>query len=174
MRALIQRVSYASVTINGQVVSKIGKGLLILLGIGHGDGEEQVQFLAEKVANLRIFEDGQGKTNLSVLDVKGEAIVVSQFTLYADAHKGRRPSFTDAALPEVAALLVDRFVELLRGHGVPTQSGIFGEHMLVEIHNDGAGNHLVGKIIVSSSLAIRASKVNCELKHAGKTGNQNI
>ena len=137
MRTLLQRVSHASVTVDGQVISKIGKGLLILLGVGHGDGEEQVQFLAEKVANLRIFEDEQGKTNLSVLDVKGEALVVSQFTLYADARKGRRPSFTDAALPEVAAPLVDRFVELLRGLGVPTQTGKFGEHMLVEINNDG-------------------------------------
>ena len=137
MRALLQRVSHASVTVDGQIISEIGKGLLILLGVDHGDGEEQVQFLAEKVANLRIFEDEQGKTNLSVLDVKGEALVVSQFTLYADVRKGRRPSFTDAALPEVAAPLVDRFVELLRGLGVPTQTGKFGEHMLVEINNDG-------------------------------------
>jgi D-tyrosyl-tRNA(Tyr) deacylase len=137
MRVLIQRVAKASVTVEGRVISKIDKGLLILLGVGHGDGEEQVQFLAEKVANLRIFEDEQGKTNLSVLDVKGEAIVVSQFTLYADARKGRRPSFTDAAPPEAAEPLVNRFVELLRGHGVPTQSGKFREHMLVEIHNDG-------------------------------------
>jgi len=137
MRLLIQRVSRASVTVEGQTISKIGKGLLILLGVGHNDGEQQVQFLAEKVANLRIFEDEQGKTNLSVLDVKGEAIVVSQFTLYADTSKGRRPSFIDAALPDIAAPLVDRFIEFLRGHGVPTQSGQFGAHMQVEIHNDG-------------------------------------
>jgi len=137
MRILIQRVSKANVVLEGQTISSIGKGLLILLGVGHGDGEEQVTFLAEKVANLRIFEDEQGKTNLSVLDVKGEAIVVSQFTLYADSRKGRRPSFTDAALPEIAEPLVSRFAELLRRHGVPTQMGKFGEHMLVEIHNDG-------------------------------------
>ena len=137
MRVLLQRVSHASVSIEGNVISSIGKGLLILLGIGHGDGEDQAGFLAEKVANLRIFQDGQGKTNLSVMDIKGEAIVVSQFTLYADARKGRRPSFTDAAAPGLAAPLVERFVELLRGHGIPTQTGKFGEHMSVDIQNDG-------------------------------------
>ena len=137
MRALIQRVSKASVTVQEQTISSIGRGLLILLGVGHGDGEEQVRFLAEKVANLRIFEDEQGKTNLSVLDVQGEALVVSQFTLYADTRKGRRPSFIDAALPEIAEPLVNRFAGLLRGHGVPTQMGKFGAHMSVEIHNDG-------------------------------------
>lgn len=137
MRALLQRVSKASVTVEDKVISQIGKGLVVLVGIGHADGEEQVAFLAEKIANLRIFEDEQGKTNLSLLDVKGEAVVVSQFTLYADTRKGRRPSFIDAGLPAVAEPLVNRFVELLRKQGIPTQTGRFGAHMLVEIHNDG-------------------------------------
>jgi len=137
MKALIQRVSKASVIVDQQIISSIGKGLLILLGVGHGDGEEQAAFLAEKTANLRIFEDEQGKTNLSILDVKGEAIVVSQFTLYANTTKGRRPSFIEAALPDVAEPLVNQFTEFLRGHGVPTQTGKFGAHMEVEIHNDG-------------------------------------
>jgi len=137
MRALLQRVSRASVTVDGQTISSIGNGLLILLGVGHGDGEEQAKFLAEKIANLRVFEDENGKTNLSILDVKGEAIVVSQFTLYADTRKGRRPSFIDAALPDVAEPLVNRFAELLRVQGVLTQTGKFGAHMEVEIHNNG-------------------------------------
>jgi D-aminoacyl-tRNA deacylase len=137
MRVLVQRVSEASVKVDGQVISQIRKGLVILLGIGHGDGEAQAAYLAEKTANLRIFEDADGMMNLSIVDVKGEAIVVSQFTLYADARKGRRPSFTDAASPEAAEPLVGRFVEILRSYGVATQTGKFRAHMEVEIHNDG-------------------------------------
>jgi len=137
MRALLQRVSSGKVTVENRVIAQIGRGLVILLGIGQKDGEEQAAYLAEKIANLRIFEDEDGKTNLSLQDVNGEAILVSQFTLYADTRKGRRPSFIYAGAPEMAAPLVDRFAELLRSHGVPTQTGQFGMHMLVEINNDG-------------------------------------
>lgn len=137
MRAVIQRVRQASVTVNGQVVGKIGKGLVILVGVGNNDTAAHANLLAEKIANLRIFEDTAGKMNLSLLDVKGEALVVSQFTLYADTRKGRRPSFTDAALPEAAAPLVDRFCQRLTSLGVPVSTGVFGAMMLVEIHNDG-------------------------------------
>ncbi len=137
MRILLQRVTKASVTVEGQTVAYIGHGLVVLLGIGNGDIEEQAQFLAEKVAQLRIFEDEEGKFNRSILDVGGEAIVVSQFTLYGDTRKGRRPSFTDASRPEIAAPLVDKFCEFLRAQGVPTQTGVFAAHMLVDIANDG-------------------------------------
>jgi D-tyrosyl-tRNA(Tyr) deacylase len=137
MRALLQRVSKASVTVGGERVSHIAKGLLILLGVGPDDTEAQAQYLAEKIANLRIFDDAEGKTNLSVLDVGGQAIVVSQFTLYADTSKGRRPSFIGAAAPAIAEPLVERFVQLLQAQGVPTQRGAFGERMLVQIENDG-------------------------------------
>lgn len=122
---------------DGNAIAEIGPGVMVLLGIGHGDGEAQAAFLTEKIANLRVFEDAEGKMNLSLRDTGGGAIVVSQFTLYGDARKGRRPSFTDAALPDVARPLVDRFAQLMREQGVPTQQGEFGAHMLVEIHNDG-------------------------------------
>jgi D-tyrosyl-tRNA(Tyr) deacylase len=137
MRVIIQRVRRGRVTIEGRVTAEIGAGVVILLGIGMNDGEEQARFLAEKIANLRIFDDEAGKMNRSLLDVDGQAIVVSQFTLYADTRKGRRPSFTDAAPPQIASPLVKRFADLLREQGVPTQTGEFGAHMLVDIANDG-------------------------------------
>lgn len=137
MRLVLQRVRSGKVLVAGSVIAEIGRGLVILLGIGPGDGEAQAHSLAEKIANLRIFEDEQGKMNLSVVDVGGQAIVVSQFTLYADTRKGRRPSFTDAASPDLARPLVERFAEMLRRQGIPTQTGEFGAHMMVEINNDG-------------------------------------
>ena len=137
MRALIQRVSHGRVSVEGRPLAEIGAGLVILLGISPEDGEEQIAYLTHKIANLRIFEDDEGKMNRSVLDVGGEALVISQFTLYADTRKGRRPSFTRAARPEVADPLVNLFAEKLTSEGVPTKTGQFGAHMLVEIHNDG-------------------------------------
>jgi D-tyrosyl-tRNA(Tyr) deacylase len=137
MRVVLQRVKQARVSVDGRKVAEISQGLVILLGIGPQDGVEQATYLVEKIANLRIFEDEQGKINRSVLEVGGSAIVVSQFTLYADTRKGRRPSFTDAALPDLARPLVDTFARLLHAQGVPVQTGEFGAHMLVEIANDG-------------------------------------
>lgn len=137
MRALIQRVSHGKVTVADEVIAEIQKGIVVLLGVGHEDGAAQAEYLAKKIAELRIFEDADGKTNLSLLDVGGEAIVVSQFTLYADTRKGRRPSFINAAHPDIAEPLVNYFVEQMKEHGIPTQTGKFGAHMLVEIDNDG-------------------------------------
>jgi D-tyrosyl-tRNA(Tyr) deacylase len=137
MRILLQRVKKASVTVSGEVVGAIGRGCVLLIGVGHGDGEEQAAWLAQKIAGLRIFEDDEGKFNLSIQDVGGSALVVSQFTLYADTRKGRRPAFVDAAPPEIAEPLVERFAALLRAEGVPVEMGVFGARMLVEIHNDG-------------------------------------
>ncbi len=137
MKAVVQRVSHGRVTVESRVIAEIGRGLVILLGIGPDDNEEMGRALSRKIALLRIFEDGQGKMNLSVLDIHGAAIMVSQFTLYADTRKGNRPSFTDAALPEMARPLCERFASLLAELGVPTQTGEFGAHMQVEIENDG-------------------------------------
>jgi D-tyrosyl-tRNA(Tyr) deacylase len=137
VRAVVQRVSQASVTVDGQVVGAIGRGVLLLLGVTHGDGTAQADWLASKVTGLRIFEDSAGKMNLGLLDVRGEALVVPQFTLYGDARKGRRPSFTDAARPEVADPLIQHFAQALRRQGVSVEMGVFGARMLVEIHNDG-------------------------------------
>lgn len=138
MRAVIQRVREGRVTVEERIAGEIGHGLVILLGAGHGDGQAEADRLADKIANLRIFADAEGKTNLSILDVGGEALVISQFTLYADCRKGRRPSFVHAALPDIAAPLVDHFVGRLRQAGIQrVETGEFGAMMLVEIHNDG-------------------------------------
>jgi D-tyrosyl-tRNA(Tyr) deacylase len=137
MRAVLQRVSRGKVIVDGQTVASIGGGLVILLGITHGDDALIAQALAKKAVQLRIFTDDDGKLNRSVLDVGGEVIVVSQFTLYADSRKGLRPSFTDAALPDVAAPLVDAFASTIREMGVRVDQGVFGAHMEVDLVNDG-------------------------------------
>jgi D-tyrosyl-tRNA(Tyr) deacylase len=137
MKALVQRVRQGKVSIDGEAVAEIGPGMVILLGVGEQDAEAEARWLATKCANLRIFQDDEGKMNRSVLEAGGEAIVVSQFTLYGDVSKGRRPSFIHAAQPEQAEPLVERFAQLLEAEGVPTQSGSFGAEMLVEIDNDG-------------------------------------
>ena len=137
MRAVIQRVARASVTVEGDRVAEIGDGLLILLGIGHEDNEDIARQMAKKIAALRIFQDEADKMNLSVRDVGGSAIVVSQFTLYADCRRGNRPSFVGAAGHELASPLVDRFTELLEEQGVPTQTGVIGAHMDVDLLNSG-------------------------------------
>ena len=133
----MQRVTKGKVTVEDRVTGEIGCGLVILLGVGADDTETEVELMANKIANLRIFADGEGKFNLSALDAKAEMLVVSQFTLYADCRKGRRPSFTDAARPELAAPLCDRFVEKLRAMGFKVETGEFQADMLVEIHNAG-------------------------------------
>jgi len=137
MRVVAQRVSEARVLIDGETVSQIGRGLLLLVGIKMDDCPSDAEFLARKCLNLRVFEDQQGKLNLSVLEIMGEILAVSQFTLYGDVSKGRRPSFTVAAPPRVAQPLYQRFVETLRKSGLQVETGVFGKHMLVDIHNDG-------------------------------------
>lgn len=137
MRAVLQRVKHGRVTIDGTVTADIQQGLMILLGIGPTDNEANLLAVAKKISLMRIFGDDQQKMNRSILDVGGSAVVVSQFTLYADTRKGNRPSFIDAAPPTQASALVDRFVQFLRDQGVPTQTGVFGADMLVDINNDG-------------------------------------
>lgn len=137
MKALLQRVSKASVSVNGRIVGKINRGYVILLGVTHSDTTQIADWVANKVAGLRLFEDEAGKMNLELRDVGGEFLVISQFTLYGDARKGKRPSFTDAARPEQAEPLVDYFIEQLRAQGFTVATGVFGAHMEVEIHNDG-------------------------------------
>lgn len=150
MRALLQRVNRAAVSImrpaeaegvsgqgEGERVGEIGRGLVVLVGITHDDVDEDAQYLVEKIVNLRIFPDGEGRFNLSAMDIAADLLLVSQFTLYADTRKGRRPSFTAAAPPEKARALFERFVDRVRATGLNTQAGRFQEHMLVDIHNDG-------------------------------------
>lgn len=137
MRAVLQRVSQAEVRVEGTTVGQIGYGWLVLVGVGHRDTEEEARKLADKVVKLRMFDDAEGKFNLSALDVGAEVLVVSQFTIYADTSKGRRPSFVDAADPSVARGLVDRFADLVRGYGLRVQTGEFGAHMEVMLTNDG-------------------------------------
>lgn len=145
MRAVVQRVSQAKVSVDDKIIGAIQPGLVVLLGIGQGDGEEQAQWMANKIANLRIFSDENGKMNRSVLETGGQVLLISQFTLYGDARKGNRPGFTDAALPAVAEPLVNRVAQLLVQAGVPVASGQFQAHMLVEIHNDGPVTILLEK-----------------------------
>ena len=137
MKALLQRVTKASVSVGGEVVGSIGPGLVVFVGVANGDSERDVQYLAEKTTGLRIFDDGQGRLNLSVQDIGGELLLVSQFTLLADARKGRRPSFTDAAPPAQAEALFNHFVEQVRATGLKVATGRFQQYMQVEIHNDG-------------------------------------
>jgi D-tyrosyl-tRNA(Tyr) deacylase len=137
MRAVVQRVSSAKVTVKGWIAGEIGLGLLVLLGVGRNDGEPDVTYMAEKIAGLRIFEDADGKMNRSVLDVGGSVLAVSQFTLYGDVRRGKRPSFADAAPPEAARRLYERFVECIRAAGLRCETGRFQEMMQVELVNEG-------------------------------------
>jgi D-tyrosyl-tRNA(Tyr) deacylase len=137
LKALLQRVTRASVAVSGETVGTIGNGLVVLVGVASGDTLKDAQYLAQKTVGLRIFMDAEGKFNLSALDVRGEILIISQFTLLADARKGRRPSFTDAAPPAQAEDLFNQYVKYVRSTGLKVETGRFQSHMLVEIHNDG-------------------------------------
>ena len=137
MKAVIQRVRHAEVEVDGDIVGKIGTGFLVLLGVGKSDTDEDARYVAGKIAGLRVFSDAEGKFNLALSDVNGSVLLVSQFTLYADTRKGRRPSFTDAALPELAQTLVDRCARYLQEANIPVETGRFGAHMQVSLLNDG-------------------------------------
>ena len=137
MRAVVQRVTYSKVTVDGEVIGEIQKGLNVLLGIGQDDTDKDIEYVAEKIVNLRIFEDNNNKMNLSLLDIKGELIVVSQFTLYGDCRKGKRPSFDKAARPEAAEVIYNKFLDYLKKFDIKVQTGKFQAMMMVEIQNDG-------------------------------------
>jgi len=137
MKALVQRVSKASVSVDDDIVGKIGQGLVVFLGVAQGDSKEGASYLANKVVNLRIFADESSKFSLSALETRGDILIISQFTLLADSRKGRRPSFTEAAPPDLAKELYELFVEQVRSTGLKVETGLFQEHMLVEIYNNG-------------------------------------
>lgn len=137
MRAVVQRAAGARVTVDGETTGEIDRGLLVLLGVGRDDTDRDIEYLADKIVNLRIFEDENGKMNISLLDIKGQLLVVSQFTLFGDCRKGKRPGFDKAAAPEVAQALYGRFVDRCRSLGVTTETGRFQAEMLVELKNDG-------------------------------------
>lgn len=145
MKAVIQRVKKASVTINNELYSEIGQGILVLLGVEKDDTIEQAKFLSDKIVNLRIFEDENEKMNLSLLDVKGEILVVSQFTLAADCKKGKKPSFDNAAKPDTAIPLYENFIELLKNYNIPVKTGQFGAMMDVGLINDGPVTFILSK-----------------------------
>ena len=146
MRVVLQRVTSASVTVEAQVVGEIGHGLLVLVGIGHGDTQAEVQWLADKTADLRIFEDENGKMNRSVSDINGSVLVVSQFTLLGDCRKGRRPAFTDAAEPGLAKQLYETYADLLHKRGLNVQRGIFAADMKVALVNDGPVTMIIDRV----------------------------
>lgn len=137
MRAVVQRVSEARVSVDGQIAGEIGKGLAVLLGVTHEDTDSDIKYLADKIINLRIFEDENGKMNISMLDVGGELLVVSQFTLYGDCRKGKRPGYDKAARPEIAEEIYNKFLDYCRGYNIKVEAGRFQAMMMMEIHNDG-------------------------------------
>lgn len=151
LRVVLQRVTSASVQVDGNIVGEIQAGLLVLIGIGHGDTESEAKWLADKTAELRIFEDENGKMNRSLLDVGGAALVISQFTLLGDCRKGRRPAFTDAADPKIADQLYQRYSQLLADRGVPTECGIFAADMKVALVNDGPVTMVIDRVPTPST-----------------------
>ncbi len=153
MRAVMQRVQHAKVSVDGSVVASMGKGLLVFLGAGHADTESVADWMADKLVNLRVFSDEQGKMNLSVKDIQGEMILVSQFTLYGDCRKGRRPSFAGAMEPKAASLLVDRVAARVRESGIECSQGVFGADMKVELLNDGPVT-----LLLDSAVSRRSAK----------------
>jgi D-tyrosyl-tRNA(Tyr) deacylase len=169
MRAVVQRITCATVEVDGRVVARSDGGFLVFVGVRRGDGSSEAQALANKVANLRIVGDGEGKANLSLLEIGGTALVVSQFTLLADCRRGRRPSFSDAADPPLAEALVGEFTDTLERAGVPTASGIFGAHMVVSLVNDGPYTIVLDTEELSSPRRANGARTHHETGDPGLT-----